>query len=123
MAIKSYQDLLAWQKAMDYVVVCYGLSQNFPREEIYGLRLQLRRSAVSIPSNIAEGYGRETRGEYIHFLGIARGSLKESETQIILAFRLKYVTSDQMNHALSLAQEVGKLLRNLIISLKPKTTP
>lgn len=123
MAIKSYQDLLAWQKAMDYVVVCYGLSQNFPREEIYGLRSQLRRSAVSIPSNIAEGYGRETRGEYIHFLGIARGSLKESETQIILAFRLKYVTSDQMNHALFLAQEVGKLLRNLIISLKPKTTP
>lgn len=108
---------------MDYVVVCYGLSQNFPREEIYGLRSQLRRSAVSIPSNIAEGYGRETRGEYIHFPGIARGSLKESETQIILAFLLKYVTSDQMNHALSLALEVGKLLRNLIISLKPKITP
>jgi four helix bundle protein len=118
--IQSYQDLIVWQKAMDYVVLCYKLTKDFPKEELYGLTSQLRRSAVSIPSNIAEGYGRKTRGEYIQFLGIARGSLKESETQIILSFRLEYTTQKNMNDALSLAKEVGILLNSLIRSLTEK---
>ena len=118
--IQSYQDLIVWQKAMDYVVLCYKLTQSFPKEELYGLTSQLRRSAVSIPSNIAEGYGRRTRGEYVQFLGIARGSLKESETQIILSFRLEYITNEKMTEALLLAKEVGILLNSLIRSLTDK---
>jgi four helix bundle protein len=118
--IQSYQDLIVWQKAMDYVVLCYKLTKDFPKEELYGLTSQLRRSAVSIPSNIAEGYGRKTRGEYVQFLGIARGSLKESETQTILSFGLEYITQKKMNDALSLAKEVGILLNGLIRSLTEK---
>jgi four helix bundle protein len=66
--IQSYQDLIVWQKAMDYVVLCYKLTRSFPKEELYGLTSQLRKSAVSVPSNIAEGYRRRTRGEYVQFL-------------------------------------------------------
>jgi four helix bundle protein len=76
--MQSYQDLIVWQKAIDYVEICYQISEKFPAKEVYGLTSQIRRSAVSVPSNIAEGYGRETRGEYIHFLGIAKGSLKKN---------------------------------------------
>jgi four helix bundle protein len=68
--IQSYQDLIVWQKAMDYVVLCYKLTRSFPKEELYGLTSQLRKSAVSVPSNIAEGYRRRTRGEYVQFLDI-----------------------------------------------------
>ena len=121
MAIVSYQHLLVWQKAMDYVEICYKLTLQFPKEEIFGLASQLKRSSVSIPSNIAEGHGRITRGEYINFLGIAQGSLRESETQIILATRLKYISAEQSNQALSKSKEVGILLGKLIRALKNKT--
>lgn len=120
MGINSYQDLLVWQRAMDYVVICYEMTKEFPKEEIYGLKSQLRRSAVSIPSNIAEGHGRNTRGEYIQFLGVARGSLKESETQIIIASRLKYISEKQTTEILLKSKEVGILLGKLINSLKEK---
>lgn len=118
MSVKSYQDLLVWQKAMDYVVICHELAKFFPKDEIFGLSLQLKKSSVSIPSNIAEGFGRLNRGEYIQFLGIAQGSLKESETQIIIAFRLKYISEEKQNAALAKAKEVGILLRRLIGSLR-----
>ncbi|NJM52319.1 MAG: four helix bundle protein [Blastocatellia bacterium] len=118
MGINSYQDLLVWQRAMDYVVICYELTKDFPKEELYGLTSQLRRCAVSVPSNIAEGHGRNTRGEYIQFLGIARGSLKESETQVILASRLKYISESQTSETLLKSKEVGSLLGKLINSLK-----
>lgn len=78
--INSYRDLKVWQKAMDYVVLCYRLSSKFPKSEQYGLTAQLRESAVSVPSNIAEGYGRLSRKQYVYFLGVFQGSLKESET-------------------------------------------
>jgi four helix bundle protein len=75
--LKSYRDLLVWQKAVELTLLVYRLSEGFPRHEIYGLRSQLRRASVSVPSNIAEGYGRQTRKDYVHFLSIAQGSLKE----------------------------------------------
>ena len=101
MSIKSYQDLVVWQKAMDFVVICYAITQNFPKDEIFGLSSQLKRAAVSVPANIAEGHGRATRGEYIHFLGIAQGSLRETETHLLLANRLKFIASEQLNRALT----------------------
>jgi four helix bundle protein len=118
--MQSYQDLIVWQKGIDYVEICYQVSENFPAKEVYGLTAQLRRAAVSIPSNIAEGYGRETRGEYIHFLGIAKGSLKESETQLVIAKRLKFISNEELQRALAQAETVGKLLFALIKSLKQK---
>lgn len=121
MSVVNYQDLLVWQKAMDYVEICYKLTQNFPKEEIFGLSSQLKRASVSIPSNIAEGHGRISRGEYIHFLGIAQGSLRESETQILLALRLNYISEDQAKQALSKSKEVGIFLGKLIRALKEKT--
>lgn len=116
--IKSYRDLKVWQKAMDYVVLCYRLSNKFPKTEQYGLTAQLRTAVVSIPSNIAEGYGRLTRKQYVHFLGVSQGSLKESETQIILAHRLEYLDEKEMETALFVADEIGKMLGRLIQSLE-----
>ena len=121
MSVVSYQDLLVWQKAVNYAEFCYKLTQAFPREEIFGLSSQLKRSCVSIPSNIAEGHGRITRGEYVHFLGIAQGSLRESETQIILANRLGYISSEQLSLALNNSKEIGILLGKLIRALQNKT--
>jgi four helix bundle protein len=94
MSIRNYADLIAWQKAMDLVEAVYKSTQCFPREELYGLTSQPRRAAVSIPSNIAEGQGRRTDPEFLHFLSIAHGSLREAETQILIAERLKYTNAD-----------------------------
>jgi four helix bundle protein len=87
----SYRDLRVWQKSMDLAEHVYRLTENFPRAEIYGLTSQLRRAAVSIPSNIAEGQGRTSKGEFRLFLGNARGSLLEVETQLMLANRMAYL--------------------------------
>ncbi len=97
---------------------CYKITQKFPKEETYGLTSQMRRSSVSVPSNIAEGHGRNSRKEFIHFLGIAQGSLRELETQMIIAFRIKYVSEDKRDSFLALSKEVGIFLRKLISSLK-----
>jgi four helix bundle protein len=86
----SYRDLIAWQRAMDLVEAIYKATRRFPKDELYGLTSQLRRAAVSVPSNIAEGQGRLTSGEFKQFLGHARGSLLETEAQILLAGRLQY---------------------------------
>ena len=91
--VKDYRDLIVWQKAMDLVEAIYRTTATFPREEIYGLTSQLRRAAVSIPSNIAEGNGRNTTRDYVHFLGMAYGSVKEVETQVLIAERLRYIDS------------------------------
>lgn len=118
--LQSYRELLVWQKAMELVLLVYRLTEAFPKREIYGLAAQLRRAGVSIPSNIAEGYGRGSRREYLQFLSIAQGSLKELETQTILAQRLAYATQSQAGRILSEAEIVGKLLGGLIRSLKAK---
>ena len=118
--LKSYRDLLVWQRAIELVVLVYRLSAEFPRDEIYGLTAQIRRASVSVPSNIAEGYGRATRKEYVQFLSIAQGSLKELETQAILAERLSYATSEQVERLLSDSERLGKMLGSLIRSLRAK---
>ena len=117
---RNYQDLLAWQKAMELVEIVYRCTRRLPKEEMYGLTNQLRRSAVSIPSNIAEGQGRGSIKEFLHFLAIAHGSLREFETQLMIAARLRYVTSDDLSRALELAAEVGRLVTGLANSLRKR---
>ena len=112
--IKSYKDLIVWQKAMDLVVMVYQFTRTFPKEEIYGLTNQLRRAAVSVPSNIAEGQARKSTAEFKNFLSIARGSLAEVETQLIIANRLCYLTAEQSVAVMELHQEVSKMIPALM---------
>jgi four helix bundle protein len=116
--LKSYRELLVWQKATDFAVECYRFSATFPRSETYGLSSQIRRAAVSIPANIAEGYGRGSRKEYVQFLLIAQGSLKELETHIIIAEKLGYLTLAQRDLELAQSDEIGRMLGSLIRRLK-----
>jgi four helix bundle protein len=118
MSIKTYRDLEVWQKSMDLLVEIYKVAKHFPRDEQFGLINQIRRSVVSIPANIAEGYGRLHRGDYLRSLSIARGSLTETETHLLVAVRLEYITRDQAKHTWGLSQEVGRLLSGLIRSLE-----
>ena len=119
--IKSHRDLIVWQKAMDLVVMVYQESKGFPKEETYGLTSQIRRAAVSVPANIAEGQGRRLTGEFLQFLGNARGSLLELDTHFELSLRLGFV--DKENHAgvRRHIQEVGRLINGLMRSLTPNT--
>lgn len=114
MKVRNYQDLIVWQKAMDLVEQVYASSRSFPREEIYSLTNQLRRAAVSVPSNIAEGQGRRTTADFVRHLSISYGSLRELETQTIIAARLKYFTTESCNDILKRAGEVGRLLNGLM---------
>ena len=113
MAARTYRELVVWQRAMDLVVEVYRLTKEFPREELYGLTSQIRRAAVSVPSNIAEGQGRGIGNEFCHHLRIAQGSLQETETQLLIAERLQFVASTQVSPAMELSNEVGRLLRGL----------
>lgn len=117
MAVKSYKDLIAWQKAIELVVIVYRLSARFPKDENYGLRQQLRRAAVSIPSNIAEGQCRSTTKDFLHFLAVAHGSLAEVETQVIIARRLDYFQQQEMDELIPQINEVGRILSGLRNSL------
>jgi four helix bundle protein len=121
-AINSYRDLLVWQQAVDLSVAVYALTRSWPREEIYGLTSQARRAAVSVAANIAEGYGRDTRGSYVNFLKIAQGSLKEFETHAIIAQRLDLSSDADFNSILEKSESVGKLLRLLVRKLSDETT-
>ena len=115
----DYRDLVAWQKAMDLVERVYVASAVFPREEQYGLTAQLRRAAVSVPSNIAEGQGRRSSDdEFVRFLQISVGSLCELETQLELAVRLKFLTKPQAVDLRACSDEVGRLVNGLIRSKK-----
>ena len=120
MQVKSYQDLIVWQKAISLVTEIYALTAQFPGHEIYGLSSQLRRASVSIPSNIAEGHGRATRGEFNQFLGHARGSLCEVQTQIFIAHKLGYITGKQEQAVIALTDELGRILNGLITSIERK---
>ena len=111
MSTSGYRDLLAWQEAMKLAVLVYRVTSRFPREEVYGLTAQIRRSAASIPSNIAEGAARNSSREFYHFLGISAGSLAEVETQLELAVRLEYATPDP--ETAQQTQKVGMLLAGL----------
>ncbi len=118
MPIKSYRDLTAWQKAMDLVVEVYHETRGLPKEEVYGLTAQIRRSAVSIPSNIAEGQGTHSDRPFARHLSIAHGSLCELETQLMLAGRLGYVKKARLEALLAGASEVGRLILGLDKVLK-----
>jgi four helix bundle protein len=120
MRVKKYQELIAWQKAIAVVTEIYSITSAFPQNEIYGLTSQLRRAAVSVPSNIAEGQGRATPGEFIQFLCHARGSLYEVETQVVIARNLRYVTLEQQESVLGALSELGRILNGLIASLQQK---
>jgi len=118
--INSYKDLIVWQQAMDLAVTTYSLTKTWPKEELYGLTSQIRRSATSIPANIAEGYGRDNRGSYQQFLRIAQDSLKEFETHLQIAERIGLATHDQAHQILLATEGLGKMLRQLIIKLAPE---
>ena len=117
MSVQNYRDLLVWQKAMDLVQQVYELTKSFPASELYGLSSQVRRAAVSIPSNIAEGQARSSTAEFKHFLSIAQGSRAETETQIILAQRLNYISQEQSNAVLELANEIKRMTHSLMNKL------
>lgn len=120
MSVKSYRELIVWQKAMDMVAEVYKATEGFPREEIYGLTSQIRRAAVSVPSNIAEGQGRKSTNEFLHHLSIARGSLMEVETQLLLAARLSYLKPTDVAPFMERTSEIGRLLNGLYNSLSVK---
>jgi four helix bundle protein len=116
-AVKSYKDLIAWKKSMALVKEIYLQTRGFPTTEVYGLTSQLRRAAVSIASNIAEGHGRRSTGEFKQFLGHARGSLAEVETQVLTSQDLCYLNQEQSEKLLSSIAEVGRIMNGLLVSL------
>lgn len=117
--VKSYKELLIWQKGIKIVVSIYKLTRSFPKEEIYALTSQLKRASVSVPSNIAEGFGRQTDKSFHHFLNISRGSLNEIETQLIIAKELDFVLDDNLfNEILFLIEEESKMINAFSKNLK-----
>jgi four helix bundle protein len=121
--VQSYRDLIVWRKSMALVKDVYLCTQDFPKAELYGLTSQLRRAVVSIPSNIAggQGQGRFSKGEFKQFLGHARGSLLELETQILIAQQLGYLPAEQVQNLLDRAAEAGRILNGLLGSLERRT--
>ena len=115
--VKSYKDLIIWQRSIDLVELIYHLTEDFPAKENFGLISQMRRSVISIPSNIAEGYGRQSTGSYSQFLSIARGSLFELETQIEICIRLKYFQKTESEKLLAEIVEISKMISSLISKL------
>ena len=120
---RDYRDLVLWQRAVELAAEVHRVTLKLPRHELFGLAAQMRRSAVSIPSNIAEGSGRRTTREFIAFLHIARGSLSELRTQLLLASEVAYVTGSEISVAENLTDEVGKLLNAVIRGLRHCQTP
>ena len=118
MSIQSYRDLRVWQLAMDPAAASYKATARFPADERYGLTTQIRRAAASVPANIAEGYGRESKGAYIQQLRVAQGPLKELETHLILAARVGIANEPEMQPLTSKADDIGRMLRSLIRSVE-----
>jgi four helix bundle protein len=117
--IRSYRDLIVWQKGMDFCTDVYTATKAFPKEELFGLTQQVRRAVVSTPSNIAEGYGRGSTSEYVHFLRISRGSLFEAQTQLEIARRLEYISPSVLEPLNALSIEIEKMLNSMISKLAP----
>jgi four helix bundle protein len=118
--IRDFKDLIVWQKAMELVAEVYLLAKKLPKEELFALSDQIRRSAISVPSNIAEGQGRNSVKEFNHFLAIAKGSKAELETQLLLCVKINYLTNSEIETAINLIQEIGKMLNSLQKSLTTK---
>lgn len=115
--IQSYRDLKVWQLGMELAEICYRITRRFPKDELYGMTAQIRRAAASIPANIAEGHGRNSRGDYAHFLRVAQGSLKELETHAILSQRIGLADERALAVIFTKSEVLGKMLRALIRSL------
>lgn len=115
---KSYEDLVVWQKAVNLANDIYRVTKKFPKEEMYGLQIQMRRCAVSVSSNIAEGCGRNSYGEFIQFLGIASGSLAELHTQLLIALNAAYIAQSDLDALLLQIKEIGRMINGLKTSLK-----
>lgn len=118
--IESYRDLTVWQKGMDLVVESYRLASQLPSSEIYGLSAQIRRAAVSAPANIAEGHGRHHTGDFVHHLSMANGSLRELETLLLIAVRLRFLQPAEIGPALDFASQVGRMLTTLMRKLRER---
>lgn len=116
--VRSYRDLIVWQRAMDAAAATYELTREYPRDELFGLTSQSRRAAASVAANIAEGYGRASKQAYINFLRIAQGSLKELETHLLLAERVRVTPAGSIQPILEQAEEVGRMLNALIGKLR-----
>lgn len=116
--MKTYKELIVWQKAVELVTVIYSVTKSFPKEEIYGLTNQIRRAAVSVPSNIAEGFGRNSKNEFRRFLKIAIASLFELQTQLEIAKNLEFLTTEEFDNVFSLTREIEAMLSSLIRKLK-----
>ena len=120
----SYRELIVWQKAVDLVTLVYMLTKRFPKEEVYCLTSQIRKAAVSVPSNIAEGQGRLSKKDFRHFLGQARGSLLELETQLLIASKLGYLSESDLQAVMENSGEVSRMLHRLIESVSdPEVDP
>ena len=117
---KTHKDLDVWKKSVDLVTDVYKVTKCFPKEEIYGITNQMRRAAVSIPSNIAEGAGRQTDKEFVQFLHIAMGSSSELETQIIICKNLEYIGVEEMNTVLEKVYDIRKMLTGLLRAVKSR---
>lgn len=120
MAGQNYRDLIVWKKAMDLVPGAYKASHRWPKEEGYGLISQVRRAAVSVPANIAEGQGRDSTREFLRFLNIANGSLYEVETHLLIASQLDYLDPDGVAPPMEQTAEVGRLLNGLMSNLRTR---
>jgi four helix bundle protein len=116
----SFRDLVVWRRAIEMTIAVYRCTGAFPDTEKFGLTNQLRRASVSVASNIAEGYGRATTGEYFQFLGHARGSICEVETQLVIAKELGFVTENAIREAASLCDEVGRMLVSMMKKIRPR---
>ena len=117
--VKSYKELLIWQKGIKIVILVYKLTRGFPKEEIYALTSQVKRASVSIPSNIAEGFGRQTDKSFNYFLNITRGSLNEIETQLIIAKELEFISDENLlNEIFYLIEEESKMINAFSKNLK-----
>lgn len=120
MSVRSYRELNVWQMAMDLAEQCYLATKRFPNEEKFGLTIQIRRAAASIPANIAEGQGRRHTKEFLHHLSVARGSLMELETHLLLSQRIGLLQSPELEPLLALSDDIGRMLSGLRRSLEAK---
>ena len=120
MSIQSYRELGVWQKAMTLAEECYRTTRAFPKDELFGMTSQIRRAAASIPANIAEGQGRQSTKEFLRFLSISRGSLKELETHLILCQRVGLLSDEQLESLLNLTDEISRMLSGLRKSLEQR---
>ena len=118
--MNNFRELKVWQKAMNLVTNIYTSTSNFPQNEQFGITSQIRRSSVSIPSNIAEGFGRNTKNEFVRFLRISIGSLFELQTQLEISKNLKFITTEKFDNMLSESIEIEKMLKALIKSIQNK---